>query len=47
MNKSSYYSDIEWAMNQGFPFKTKATNAHISLVMNSSRVCSVIKQLVE
>ena len=36
--KSSYFSDIDWAMKAGFPFKTKSNHEHISLVMNSAKV---------
>ena len=44
--KSSYFSDIEWAMNFGKPFKTKTKKEHISLVMNSSKVQNAMKQLI-
>jgi len=36
--KTSYFSDIEWAMNLGKPFNSKTKKEHISLIMNSSRV---------
>jgi glycerone phosphate O-acyltransferase/fatty acyl-CoA reductase len=45
--KSTYFSDIEWVMTQGSNFKTKTNREHVSLVMNSSRVQAVIKQLVD
>ena len=47
MSKKSYFSDIEWVMSQGEHFKTKTNREHISLVMNSSRVQNIIKQLVD
>ncbi|CAK65858.1 unnamed protein product (macronuclear) [Paramecium tetraurelia] len=46
-NQQSYFSDIEWCLNNGQDFKTKTAKEQISLVMNSQRVQSVIKQLVE
>ena len=45
--QKSYFNDIEWAMTSGQPFKTKTNREHISLVMNSARVQSCIKVLVE
>ena len=46
-NSTTYFSDIEWVMTQGVAFKTKTNREHISLVMNSSRVQNVIKQIVD
>ncbi|CAD8153134.1 unnamed protein product [Paramecium octaurelia] len=46
-NQQSYFSDIEWCLSHGQDFKTKTTKEQISLVINSQRVQSVIKQLVE